>query len=65
MFDDIGERVSSRRRPGEDDLAYFERRYQERQVNKPAGADIDSQMNKLAIGSRRGIEEKPRSGRKK
>lgn len=65
VFDDIGERVSSRRRPGEDDLAYFERRYQERQMNKAAGADIDSQMNKLAIGSRRGIEEKPRSGRKK
>jgi len=30
VFDDIGERVSSRRRPGEDEMAYFERRYQER-----------------------------------
>lgn len=30
IFDDISERVSSRRRDGEDDMAYFERRYQER-----------------------------------
>lgn len=30
MFDDITERVSQMRRPGEDDMAYYERRYQER-----------------------------------
>lgn len=30
MFDDITERVSQMRRPGEDDMSYYERRYQER-----------------------------------
>ncbi|XP_045175379.1 protein FAM221A-like isoform X1 [Mercenaria mercenaria] len=65
IFDDIGERVSSRRRPGEDEMAYFERRYQERQMNKPSGHELDSQMDKLAIGSRKAVEEKPRSGRRK
>lgn len=30
MFDDITERVSQMRRPGEEDMAYYERRYQER-----------------------------------
>jgi len=30
MFDDQCERVSSTRRAGEDDMAYYERRYQER-----------------------------------
>ena len=30
IFDDIGERVSAMRHPGEDDMAFYERRYQER-----------------------------------
>ena len=30
IFDDIEERVSARRQPGESDMDYFERRYQER-----------------------------------
>lgn len=30
MFDDITERVSQMRRPGEEDMAYYERRYNER-----------------------------------
>ena len=30
IFDDIGERVSAMRRPGEDEMAFYERRYQER-----------------------------------
>lgn len=65
IFDDIGERVSSRRRPGEDDMAFYERRYQERQTAKQdiRGQELD--MDKLTIGQRRAIEEKPRSGRKK
>lgn len=30
VFDDMEERVSAMRRPGESDMDYFERRYQER-----------------------------------
>ena len=37
IFDDIEERVSARRRPGETDMDYFERRYQER-VRRLAGS---------------------------
>lgn len=71
VFDDIGERVSSRRRPGEDDMAFFERRYQERQhmergggLPPPSNRHLEQDMERLAVGSRQATE-KPRSGRKK
>ncbi|KAL3843152.1 hypothetical protein ACJMK2_021103 [Sinanodonta woodiana] len=64
VFDDIAERVSSMRRPGEDDMEYYERRYQEKQKNKPAGVkreDLDTK--RLQSGNRAAIEDKPRSSR--
>uniref|UniRef100_K1QJV8 Protein FAM221A n=1 Tax=Magallana gigas TaxID=29159 RepID=K1QJV8_MAGGI len=63
MFDDITERVSQMRRPGEEDMAYYERRYQERRQVVPSGAQgLDN--GALRPGSRKAIEQKPGSGRR-
>lgn len=63
MFDDITERVSQMRRPGEDDMSYYERRYQERRQVVPSGAQgLDN--GALRPGSRKAIEQKPGSGRR-
>ncbi|XP_064603267.1 protein FAM221A-like [Liolophura sinensis] len=41
VFDDLTERVSGMRRPGETDMDYFERRYQERRKNEVKGKAIE------------------------
>lgn len=64
IFDDIAERVSSKRHPGEDDMAYFERRYHEKQMNKDNGQYVESQMKGLSTGTRKVINEKGASGKK-
>ncbi|WAR03460.1 F221A-like protein [Mya arenaria] len=64
IFDDQAERVSAMRRPGEDDMAYYERRHQERKAAGDIGGAPEVQMGRLEIGSRNVVQEKPRSGRK-
>ncbi|XP_069133580.1 protein FAM221A-like isoform X1 [Argopecten irradians] len=65
VFDDITERVSQMRRPGEEDLEYYERRHQERQKQLESGAAHTLDPNKLQAGSRKAIEDKPKSARPK
>lgn len=61
IFDDITERVSQMKRPGEDDMAYYERRYQERlKAGDPTVRPLN--QNRLQAGNRKAIQEKPRSG---
>ncbi|PVD33321.1 hypothetical protein C0Q70_04574 [Pomacea canaliculata] len=65
VFDDMEERVSAMRRPGESDMDYFERRYQER---LKAGRPGPSQRaigrgfeGPLHAGHRKSLEPKPKS----
>ncbi|XP_076471463.1 protein FAM221A-like [Babylonia areolata] len=62
IFDDMEERVSARRRPGESDMDYFERRYQERLKLEKAGPSRDIQA--LRAAPRKAINAPPpKSGR--
>ncbi|KAL8603803.1 hypothetical protein ACOMHN_058538 [Nucella lapillus] len=62
VFDDITERVSAMRRPGETDMDYFERRYQEKlKAEKGGGRDIKA----IRTPTRKSIEPPPKFGRSK
>ncbi|KAJ8298811.1 hypothetical protein KUTeg_022871, partial [Tegillarca granosa] len=57
IFDDITERVSQMKRPGEDDMAYYERRYQERlKAGDPTVRPLN--QNRLQAGNRKAIQGK-------
>ncbi|XP_071099359.1 protein FAM221A-like [Haliotis cracherodii] len=60
VFDDITERVSAMRRPGEDDMDYFERRYQERLKAEKAAKRKEVGPN-LRQGQRKAITQKPKT----
>ena len=62
--EDLAERMSAMRRPGESDMDYFERRYQERQKaeREKSRAKVIAARPKPAIGRRTGpaINSKPK-----
>ncbi|XP_052064303.1 protein FAM221A-like isoform X1 [Mytilus californianus] len=61
IFSDLTERVSQMKRPGEADMDYYERRYQERKAGGKGNA-TDS-YGQLGAGQRKAINDKPRSAR--
>ncbi|KAK7500473.1 hypothetical protein BaRGS_00008380 [Batillaria attramentaria] len=67
VFDDMAERVSAMRRPGESDMDYFERRYQERlKAEKAASKAGPAGMSgTFRTGQRKSIEPAAKSSSKR
>ncbi|KAK6190988.1 hypothetical protein SNE40_002740 [Patella caerulea] len=64
IFDDITERVSAMRRPGEEDMDYFERRYQER-LKAEREAKKRPTPQAVKVGTRKAVmQSKSATGKK-
>ncbi|VDH99230.1 Hypothetical predicted protein [Mytilus galloprovincialis] len=59
IFSDLTERVSQMKRPGEADMDYYERRYQEKKAG--GRANVTDSYGQLGAGTRKAIDDKPRS----
>lgn len=64
IFSDITERISQMKRPGESDMDYYERRYQEKQAagRGQPGAGLNYEQLESS-GQRKAIDDKPRTGK--